>query len=138
MKCPVCNAEISANEKYCPVCFTDLEDMSEAHEADKGKIFNIIALVLGIVSLVLGAILSCSCACLGSILPAIVAIVGIVLGVVGMIRSKKAGYNGRLGLIGLALSTVAVVVMIVFVILNATLSAILTPMMPEIMSGLNF
>ena len=142
MKCPVCNAEVAENEKYCPVCGAEIENQFEIENAlpakDPGKIMNIIALVLGISSLVLGAIFSCSCACAGSILPAILAVAGIVLGAIGIGKSKKAGFKGGLGMIGLILSIVAVVVMIVFVILNSVLGAILTPMMTEIMSELNF
>lgn len=145
MICPICSAEIAENEKVCPICGAEISAEADVEvaenalpEKDPGKILNIVALALGIASLVLGAILSCACACLGGILPAILAVAGIVLGAIGMSKSKKAGFNGNFGKIGLILSIVAIVVIIVFIILNAVLSAVLNPVLTGLMSGLSF
>ncbi len=137
MKCPVCGVEVEEGVKFCPTCGAEMEaqtpventasmdgELIDAAPAkDSGKIFGIVAMILGIAALAIGFVLSCSCACLGSILPMLMAIAGIVLGVVGMNMSKKAGFKNNMALVGIILSAVAIVIMIVMIIVNGAIGA---------------
>jgi hypothetical protein len=96
---------------------------AEVVAVDPGKTFGMVSMIAGIAGLVLGTVLSCACACLGSIIPAIASVVAIVLGIMAMNKSKAAGYTNKMALAGIILGAVALVVILVFIIVNAVIGA---------------
>ena len=122
--CPVCGSPVSAGTPaYADPAFVDPTYVEEPKK-NPGKVLGLIGLILSIVGLVFGAILSCTCACLGGIIPLIMAIVGLVLGIVGMLQSKKAGFKNTSGLVAIIVGAIAIVVIIINIILNGALGGL--------------
>lgn len=144
MNCPHCGSEY-VEGKFCNVCGADLEVTAEetvlptddsvieqptevaetVSTENPGKVFGIISLALGIVSVLLSTICSCLFSCLGGILPCILAIAGLALGFVGLSKSKAAGHKNILALIGMILSGVSIGIVLLFTIFNAILGGII-------------
>lgn len=128
--CENCGAPLTA----APTVNTDIPQVTPTPDysapaanpnVDPGKSQGTIALILGIVSLVLGTICSCLLACLGGILPLIAAIIGVILGKSAMNKSQAAGFENKQAKTGMILSIIAIVVIVVFIIGNAILGGVL-------------
>lgn len=138
MICKNCGATNADTDAFCVSCGAALEEAAaqvvteevaaevvseETVENGKnpGKTLGIVSLVLGIASLLIGSVCSCTCACLGGSLPLLMAIGGIVTGAIGLSKAKKAGEKNPLALVGMILSIVAIVIIIIFIIVNAVI-----------------
>lgn len=134
MICKDCNSENENGLQFCTNCGANLEPetvteaVAETEETvaatDPGKVLNLISLILGIVSLLSGSICSCLAACVGGTPAALVAVGAIVTGVLGMKKSKEAGFNNKLGLIGMILGIATLAIVLVLIIINAVVGGI--------------
>lgn len=145
MKCPICQAEITAEDKVCPACGAPVNEAPveetvaaqaepEVNAApavfeDPGKKLGLIAMILGIAGVALGVILAGACACLGGILPAIASVAAVVLGILAMKKSKDAGFSNKQALIGIILGGAALVLIPALVALNGIIGAALGALM---------
>lgn len=140
MICNSCNAENKEGALFCENCGTSLEQAAPVAEvpanepvapveaavevapvADPGKTLNLIALILGIASLVIGAICPCSCPYVGWLAYVLVPLMGaasIILGVIGMKKSKEAGLDGKQGKLGMILGIAGIAVLVVMGIIS--------------------
>ena len=123
---PVAEEAAPVVEEAAPVAE---EAVPAAEPVDPGAKKGKIAMILGIVALAMGTICSCTCACLGGILPMAAAIVGIVMGALAMKESKAAGFENKQAKIGLILSIVAIAIIVVFTILNSILGGVSSMLM---------
>jgi hypothetical protein len=136
MQCQYCDTELFESETVCPRCGKAVEEpqptveiVNEAPKKDKGKIFGIISLILGITGLVFYILGCCSCGIFFIYLIApIIAIAGIVMGIIAVSLSKKSGYKNTMGIIGailsgstLVLPIIVIVCVVIFYILYAVL-----------------
>ena len=115
MKCVACNAEISADAKFCPVCGVEIEEAVTPPETeniapakDRGKFFGTLSVIFGAVSFFFGILLpsgclSGICAILGDIPFVIMSLISIVFGVIGRMISGKAGRKNPRATAGLVL-----------------------------------
>ncbi len=110
--------------------------VTEQPTKDPGKVFGIIALVVGILSLPLSSVCVCTCSCFGPSIGLVLAIVGAILGFIGKKKSKEAGFKNTLALVGMILSIASIVIglltiVIIFVVpmLMGTSMSILPAMM---------
>ena len=118
MKCVACNAEISADAKFCPVCGVEIEEAvtppeteNTAPSKDRGKLFGTLSVIFGAVSLFFGILLPSGClggicAILGEIPFVIMSLISIVFGVIGRMISGKAGKVNVLAIIGTVLGAI--------------------------------
>lgn len=136
MICNSCNAENKDGALFCENCGAALEQAAPVAEvpanepvapvevtpvADPGKTLNLIALILGIATLVIGAICPCSCPYVGWLAYVLVPLMGaasIILGVIGMKKSKEAGLDGKQGKIGMILGIAGIAVLVVMGIIS--------------------
>ena len=141
MNCPYCNAEITAEEKICPVCGAPVNEevkqepaaevKTEAAEAkdtkavNPGKTLGIVGLILGIASILLWLT---SCCCYVSIvtvpLAFIVSLVGVILNASALKKSKKAGCKNVLALIGMILSAVILALAVISLVIGIVFIAL--------------
>ena len=85
MYCNNCGNDVAEGLAYCDACGAEMNADTYADDVlditpatDPGKTLGIISLILGIASFVIGALCSCTCACLGGILPFLCAVGSIV------------------------------------------------------------
>lgn len=98
-----------------------MAESNDEPKKNKGKIFGIISLALGIISIVFGTFFGCCCLCYSPIfnfIPTVIAIAGAALGVVSTVLSKKSGVKDKLGTLGLVLSIAAIALMIALFIVS--------------------
>ena len=133
MNCPFCNAEISAEDKLCPICGAPVneevaeqpavEEVAEAPVVETpvqapGKA----GMIMGIVAAAL-VLVGCCCYYLGFItipVAAVLSIIALIKNVGDLKKAKQAGVKNTFALVGTILSAVALalsVVMIVIVVL---------------------
>ena len=131
MICKVCNTDNAPGTMYCENCGATLEQETVVTESynsdvpatDPGKTLNIISLISGIASVALSFV--CTCFSCGGILPSALGVLAIILGAIGMGKSKNAGFNNKMGMIGLILGIATIVVVVIFIIVNAVAGGIL-------------
>ena len=126
MFCTKCGTTLT-EDGVCPICDSVSDEITVDNGApagNPGTALGIVSLILGIVSLVLGLPCSCACACLGSVLPFLCSVGGIVTGAIGMKKSRDAGLKNTMSIVGLILSSVAIVVCVLFVIMNGIIGGI--------------
>ena len=128
MICKVCNTDNAPGTMYCENCGATLEQETVVTESynsdvpatDPGKTLNIISLISGIASVALSFV--CTCFSCGGILPSALGVLAIILGAIGMGKSKNAGFNNKMGMIGLILGIAGValvaVISIVLVVIG--------------------
>ena len=127
--CANCGASLQVEEAQAQT-YTPAPDFGTAPEinptvevVDPGKKMGLISLILGIVSVVLGGICSCSCGCIGGFLPFAAGVAGIILAVLAIKKSKTVGMDNKQAKIGFILSVVGVLTFFIALIFNIILGA---------------
>ncbi|MBQ1233114.1 MAG: zinc ribbon domain-containing protein [Clostridia bacterium] len=138
MVCPFCQAEITAEDKVCPMCGAPVNEQTEEKPAAKVSEEQLATqeapaqkqsksgMILGIVAAAL-VLAGCCCCYLGVItvpVAGVLAIIGLIKNVGELKKAKQAGVKNTFALVGTILSAVALaiaVAMIVFVVLYIAL-----------------
>lgn len=142
MFCSKCGQAISDDGRYCQNCGAVLGQETPQEESpivqqseneykpeeaqvitsdksvDPNGSQGMIALILGIVGLVLGAICSCGCSIVGGIIPFILSVLAVVFGYQAKQKSAAAGFKNEKAQAGMILGIVAIAVIIFFVVIN--------------------
>ena len=144
MFCMNCGIALKSDTIFCPKCGTKVPATTQEPQAsapvqvvavaqpvqqpmqqvptqdptllprDPGKGFGIAALVLGLISLILGIFCSCLAALLGGFIPLACGILGIIFGAKGCNASQKAGFKNGCAKAGLILSILGVAMTVLF------------------------
>ena len=131
MICPFCQAELSANDKVCPLCGAPVAEQSAeksnldntvdytpiVDEKDPGKTLGTVGMIMGIASLALGLF---SCCCCGGIFGVsiffVTSVVSLILSIVASKKSKQAGYTNKNATVGTIVSAIAVGIMLIMLV----------------------
>ena len=142
MICKVCNTDNAPGTMYCENCGATLEQETVVTESynsdvpatDPGKTLSLVSLILGIAALNIISLISgiasvalsfvCTCFSCGGILPSALGVLAIILGAIGMGKSKNAGFNNKMGMIGLILGIAGVVLVAVISIVFAVIGGV--------------
>ena len=134
MNCPFCNAEITAEDKLCPICGAPVneetaeqpavEETTEAPVAEApvqapGKA----GMIMGIVAAAL-VLVGCCCVYLGLItipVAAILSIIALIKNVGELKKAKQAGVKNTFALVGTILSAAALAIAVVLIVLVVVL-----------------
>ena len=126
MNCPFCNAEISAQDKLCPICGAPVnEEVAEQTVTEEveqeapvqapGKV----GMILGIVAAAL-VLVGCCCIYLGFITvpaAAILGIIALIKNIGDLKKAKQAGVKNTFALVGTILSAAALAIAVVMIVI---------------------
>ena len=140
MVCPFCQAEITANDKVCPMCGAPVNeqaeekpevkaeavaDCSNVSATDPGKTLGLVGMIMGIASLALGLF---SCCCCGGILGVVIflvtSVVSLILSVVAGKKSRAAGFANKNAKIGTIVSAISVGILLIMTVVMIVYIAI--------------
>lgn len=132
MVCPFCQAEITAEDKVCPMCGAPVNEQAEEKPGvkteaavdystvpatDPGKTLGLVGMIMGIASLALGLF---SCCCCGGIFGVaiffVTSIVSLILSIIASKKSAEAGYTNKNAKIGIIVSAIAVGLMLIMLV----------------------
>ncbi len=125
MKCTACNAELSADAKFCTSCGAKIEALPPVRDHNPGIGLGVTSFVLGLLGLLIAIIMYCVCICAVWITFGIsyifsffvqgilvfMSVAALILGIIAIYVSRRKGFKNGLGVSGIVLGATGIAFM---------------------------